>query len=150
MKKWILLPGQVQKVNLVKYSDESPAVPSPSASLFNWSWWKFAEPCPNGQLVKWSEECVGCQNQKASLLLEIVNVLLADNPEGQPTCLTEEIDCEVMGCAKSKCQSDWIKWRSLYCSNEVMKLLAEPSQEPAPWMMWGSYWLGQVKSPVCC
>ena len=39
-----MLPGQVQKVNLVKYSDESPAVPSPSASLFNWSWWKFAEP----------------------------------------------------------------------------------------------------------
>ena len=59
------------------------------------------------QTASWLNEVknvLAARTKKASLLLYIVNVLLADNPEGQPTCLTEEIDCEVMGCVKSKCQ----------------------------------------------
>ena len=56
--KWRRCYGLVELIKV--------AGPSSKGQLGWLSWWKFAEPCPNGQLIKWSEKRVGYQNQKAS------------------------------------------------------------------------------------
>ena len=49
---------------------------------------------------------------------------------------------ESIGFAKPKCQSGWIKWRSWYCSDEMMKLKAVPNPSASPvnqnWSWWPS------------
>ena len=153
MKKWILLPGQVQKVNLVKYSDESPAVPSPSASQFNWSWWKFAEPKSQkaSRFIwrKWSSYWL-CQVQVQAQMNQVRKLMLFElkwgvcwlaEYHGEPFELNigtslksyrpaksegqpSNVNDEVVGCARHHGQSISVKMLSCW----LPKSSASPSK----------------------